>query len=116
MLTQFLGLANKLLRPRVIAETSGQSRCREPGGIHVALHLAQSDRAFGRLAVSMKDRVMRIFPTLVDQPVMRATCILYESIPVAIAVAVDPGESARNIGPNGASEREVAGAFVISAR
>src|SRR5205823_14815482 len=40
MLTQFLGLANKPLRPRVIAETSGQSRCRKLSGIHVALHLA----------------------------------------------------------------------------
>src|SRR5205823_8275502 len=116
MLTQFLGLANKLLRPRVIADTSGQSRCRELGSIYVALHLAQSDGAFGRLAVRMKDRVMRILPALVDQPMVRATCILYESILVAIAVAIDPGESAHNIGPNRASEDEVAGAFVISAR
>ena len=63
----------------------------------------------------MEDRVMGILPALVDQPMVRATGILYESIPIAIAVAVDPGEGARNIRPNRASERAIAGTFVISA-
>ena len=53
------------------------------GGVDVALHLAQRDRAFGERAVGVEDRVVRILPALLDQARSASARVLDEAVAVA---------------------------------
>src|SRR6267142_6630678 len=59
-------------------------------GMGVTLDLAQRNGSFGKPAVRVEHRVMRILPALLNQSVRRAALILDESVLVCIAVALQP--------------------------
>ena len=64
------------LRVRACAPARSRPSCRAQraatllGGIDVALHLGERDRPFGEPAVGVEDRVVRILPALVGEPLL----------------------------------------------
>src|SRR5437868_2057398 len=107
--TQFRGTAG-------MAERGCDLRGAEPGGVHVPLDLTQRDGTFGQRAVRVKNGILRILPTLLDEAFGRAAEIFDEAVPVGVAVAIDPTQCQLDVGPDGAQELEVADTLVVSRR
>src|SRR5947208_9080161 len=59
------------------------------GAINVGLNFAKSDRTFGQAAVLVEDGVVRILPTLIDQPFGILALIFYKAVTVRVAISVD---------------------------
>src|SRR4029077_7459633 len=72
------------------------------------LHLYWCDRRVRTRAVAEDHRVPRVLPVLVVEPVRRAPPVLDESVPVAVAGPVDPGECASRSALELADDRVVA--------
>lgn len=49
----------------------------------------------------MKDGIVRIFPTLMDQPFSIVRCVFYKSISVGVAEIINPVHRGPNMLPNG---------------
>ena len=69
------------------------------GGEHIALHLAQRDRAFGKAAVGVKDRVGRILPSLIVEAGDAAAVVFDKAVPVGIAAGIDPVQRRHDVRP-----------------
>src|SRR5262245_14603619 len=63
-----------------LATRRRQHRRANPGGVRVALYLAERDRRRGELPVGVEDRVLRILPSLVQQAVPAATAVFDEAV------------------------------------
>ncbi len=85
-------------------------------GIDVALHFAERDRRLGQRTVLVEDRIVRVLPPLLDQTAVRRARVLHEAVAVAIAVAIDPGQSGLDVRPELLDRREIAGPVVVAAR
>ena len=114
-LAQRLGLLRQLRGPVRPPQHGSQRRAGPPGGVDVALHLAQSDGAMRQRAVGVEDGVVGVLPPLVQQAIGRLPLILHEAVPVPVAVAVDPVQGGLDVGPQGVDEGPVAGALVVGA-
>ena len=79
--------------------------CRED----IALDLGQRDRAFGRTAVEMADRIARILPALVEQPELGAALVFDEAVAVEVPGVLDPAERRKRVRPQPIEQRVVAG-------
>src|SRR5215470_10425084 len=93
----------------------GQRRRVPFGAINVGLHLAQRDRPLGCTAILVKDRVVRVFPTLINQTVRVLTLVFYESVAVRIAIGIEPAERSLDVRPELPDGVEITGAFEILA-
>src|ERR1700761_308570 len=82
--------------------------------VDVSLYFAESDRALGETSIGVKDRVMRILPTLLNQAIRRETCILHESITISVAKVVDPVDGRSNIAPDRFHQLAIACSFKVS--
>ena len=65
---QPLGSCTPCCTPGVFTALSRQRRHREQRGVGVALHFDHRDRSARQAAVSVRDRVATVLPTLVSQP------------------------------------------------
>src|SRR5512147_2996112 len=86
-LVRFLEDTPRLLR---MAQRQGSSSCAPLGCKHVPLYFAQRDGPFRQTAIRMKHRILRIFPSLMDEPSCRSATILHEAIVIEISCLVDP--------------------------
>src|SRR4030095_15615902 len=84
-------------------------------GINVSLYFAQGDRRLGKNAVAVKNRVLRIFPTLMDETVFRPAAVFNETITICVAIATDPLKRTLNIRPNRLDKSAVTRALIICA-
>src|SRR5690348_9562014 len=98
-----LGL--QLSGARSFAENGCQPGRPALGRVDVALHFAQRDWSPCQRAVGMEDGIIRIFPTLLDQSILGMARILHQTVAVAIAVSVDPGQGAFQVWPNSPDQR-----------
>ena len=64
--------------------------CAPLGSEYVSLNLAQGDGTFRQRAVGVKNRVVGIFPALLDQAIFGMTRLFHKAVPVTIATIVDP--------------------------
>src|SRR5690606_38892916 len=83
------------------------------GCVSVSLHLDERDRRLRELAVLVEDGVVRVLPALVDEPVLGLPRVFEETIPVEIAVTVDPVERRLYVRPKRTYELHVAGPLPI---
>src|SRR5260370_20113171 len=78
------------------AEAAGALGGQPLGGVCVALRFAERDRAARELAVLMKDRVERIFPSLIAQAVLQSiaprAAIFEKAVDVGVARSRHPVE------------------------
>jgi hypothetical protein len=63
----------------------------------VALQLARPDRQRRQGPIGLDDRIPRVLPTLVIEPMRRAGLVLLQAIAIAVAVLVDPGDGGLGI-------------------
>src|SRR4029079_7358250 len=61
----------------------------------------------------MHDRILRVFPPLMNESFFRAAMIFHKQISVLIAVMIDPVQSERNIGPDAFNEVQITGLVVV---
>src|SRR5262249_49982754 len=61
-------------------------------GVYICLHLAKCNGTFCKRTVGMKHGIVRVFPALLDEASGRPAVVLDESVPVLIAVTIDPLE------------------------
>src|SRR5882757_5646467 len=64
----------------------------------------------------MKDRVVRIFPALLDQTLFGSPTVFYESVSILISVNVDPRKRQFNVWPERVYEVKVTGAPIKRSR
>jgi hypothetical protein len=76
----------------VVTDRMGQFGSGQPGGIGVALHLAERQRRVGKGAVGEVDRVARVLPPLVGQAVRRGPLVLEVAVAVGVTRAGHPVE------------------------
>lgn len=81
----------KRLRRFPLSRNGGQSGSFLFSGVNIPLDLAQGDGTFRHTPIRMKDSVLRIPPPLLHQTPGGAPHILDESVPIHIAVVIDPG-------------------------
>ena len=112
-LLQCVGGLLKLIRQLGLAKQHGQARRPQLGVIHIALHFAERNRRIGELSVTMKDGIVRIFPTLLDQTGCRAARILDKTVTIQVAITIDPIQRGENIGPDTAQESQVTRALIV---
>src|SRR5262249_490957 len=106
---EIFGGAAQLDRARVLAQGAGNSGGAHFRGVAISLHFAQRDGAFCQGAVSMKDRILRVLPPLLHKTLGRTAVIFDESIPIRIAMTIDPIQSQLDVRPYGADEVQVGG-------
>src|SRR5262245_1498080 len=77
---------------RFFLETYLPRQCRGclPGAVHVSLHFAQRHRAGDFRSVRMEDRVVGVFPTLVNQTGRSLPSVFDEAIAVFVAELLNP--------------------------
>jgi hypothetical protein len=63
----------------------------------------------------VKNRVLGIFPSLLNETVFRLTAVFDETVTVCVAIAIDPFKCALDVGPNRFHESPVARPLVIRA-
>jgi len=80
------------------------------------LHFAQSNRRLRHPAVRVEHGILRIFPALLRQSLGGALLVLHETRSIAIAVRVDPLQSALDVWPNLLHERQISRALEVSSR
>ena len=85
----------------------------EPGGVDVALNLAQGDRTLRQRAVGVKNGILRILPALLHQASGGTAEVFHEAVAIPIAIAVHPVQSHLDVGPYGTQKIEVARALVV---
>src|SRR5690349_382915 len=61
----------------------------------------------------MGDRIIGVFPSLVDQTIARLPVILHEAVAVAVSVVVDPAKRRFDMRPEIFYESPVAGPFIV---
>ena len=98
----------QVFRARAVVERAQQHRRLPPRAVTVGLHLAQRDRRLGQRAVDVEDRVARILPPLIDEPVRVPAGVVDVAVAVVIGEAVDPVERRVHVGPQRAGQRQVA--------
>src|SRR4030095_5572253 len=81
-------------------------------GINVSLYFAQGDRRLGKNAVAVKNRVMRIFPTLMNETVFRPAAVFDETVTIRVAVLVDPLNCAPDVRPDRLDKSAVTRALI----
>ena len=73
--------------------------CGSPGAIDIGLHFDERDRSFRQPAVAVKDGIVAVFPTLVDQPIYGLASVFDEAVAILIAVFLDPCKGGLDVGP-----------------
>ena len=84
-------------------------------GKDIGLNFAKSDGRLGHCAVCMKDGIVRVLPTLLNQAVSGALCVFDEAIVVAISVRIHPVQSGLHVRPNFGNEGNVVGTVQVGA-
>src|SRR5216684_7158141 len=87
-LREALGVEVEPIGEIIVAEAAGALGGQPLGGVCVALRFAERDRAARELAVLMKDRVERIFPSLIAQAVLQSIAPRATIFEKAVAVGV----------------------------
>ena len=85
--------------PARVSPSAGQFGGVVLGGVDVALHFAERDRALGQRAVVVEHRVVRVLPALAARAAVGRARVLDEAIAVGVAVAIDPGERRVDVRP-----------------
>src|SRR6266478_4029461 len=83
---------------------------------NVTLHLGKSNVPMGKAAILMKDRVLRVFPSLIDQSPLGRTLIFDKAVLVGVPGAIDPSKRSVNRWPELSKGLVVAGPFGIQTR
>ena len=96
---KLLRVVAQAISARRVAERVRDRRGVQLRVVHVRLHLAERDGRLGQRAVREKDRILRVFPSLLHEPRGRSPCVLDEEIAVAVAVAIDPFHRALDVRP-----------------
>src|SRR6516162_2299784 len=87
-------LGAQFSRPIGLAERIEDLRHANPSVVNVTLKLAERLGSLYQRAIGIHDRIARILPAHVLVASRRASLIFLESVPVAVAVFVNPGEAA----------------------
>ncbi len=66
--TKPLGLASQLLRARSVCQSVRHAGRRQTRFVDIGLHFTQGDWRLRQRSIRVKDRVVRVLPTLLDQP------------------------------------------------
>ena len=96
-----------------IAAGGGQPRGAVPGGVGVALNLAERDGRLGDLAIVMEDRVPRVLPPLLNQTRFAAAGVFNEAVAIDVAMFVHPLERREDVGPQPIDQAGVARAIEV---
>ena len=72
------------------AGNSAQTSRRQLRGINVSLHFTERDGRFRNRSVGMKNRIVRILPTLLHQPFGTMPPVFHKTVFVGISEFVDP--------------------------
>jgi hypothetical protein len=115
VVSETLGLATRVGRLLMETQCVGKFSCRLPGSVNVSLNFTESygSRYIG--SIFMKDRVLCILPTLVNEAVCRSALILDKAIAVLIAELFDLPQRSVYIRPNVSDKRQITGPFVVRA-
>src|SRR5690606_2364889 len=92
-------LAIEPFRDGWLADRASEPRRAAFRVVYVALHLAERDRARRERAVGVRHAVVRILPSLIREPARRLPKILDETVPVLVAVLVDPLDRPLDVRP-----------------
>src|ERR1700724_3211122 len=76
-------------------------------GKYVTLHLTKGNWAARQGAVGMENRIVGIFPALIDKARSRLPRIFDKAVPIRIAKRVDPSQSCLDIRPDRVDRSEV---------
>ena len=82
----------------------------------VALNFRDGDRPLGKLPVGVKDRVERIFPTLIGKPLFSSAPILGEAVIIDVGRAIDPIQGRFNHRPQFGEQSVITGALRVQSR
>src|SRR3954468_2438302 len=85
-LTESFGLPAQLIGALGRAEHVGKCRRALPGIVDVRLHLTQGNGRLRRRAVGVKDRILRVLPSLLNQAGRGLACVFDEAVTVPISV------------------------------
>src|ERR1700741_888770 len=96
-----------------MAEVLGDVGNSVSGGIDVGLDLTECNGGVCESAVAVKDRVLRVFPSLLEQAGLGLSGVLDEAISVDVAEAVDPVERGLNIWPDAFEKLDVCCALIV---
>ena len=110
------GLRLEPLRDVRLAEPQRASRGELFCGVDVALDLGERDVALRELAVGMEDRVERVLPALVGEPLFGGALVFDKAVLIGVAGTVDPGEPGLDRRPQLDQRFLVAGALDIAPR
>ena len=106
---QHLRLAQIGLGARRMAQRRGDLGGAAKRAVDVALHLAERDGPLGQRAVGVKDGIVRVLPSLLDEPLVGLARVLDEPVTVGVAVPFDPGQRVIDVGRQRANEGGVTG-------
>src|SRR5688572_29211114 len=95
-----LGPLPQRRRPNLVAAGGGDLGQAAVGGEDVALDLDQRHETGNGPAIEVVERVVAVFPALVDDvlPVGGADAILDQPVAVTVAVPLEPGQGAPDVG------------------
>ena len=99
----------------VAAEHACRASGKTLGGIDIALHFDERDRALGEPSVRMKDCILRVLPALVDKALLGRALILDKAVAILIGRSVDPGERRLDMRPEGAQRFFIARTLGVKA-
>ena len=91
-LLQRVGAGFEVERHRRLYKMLGKPGRREPGRVHIALHLTEGDRPHCEAPVGVRDRILAILPTLIQEPLRRLAAVFDKAVAVAITEALDPAQ------------------------
>ncbi len=83
------------------------------GPVHVCLNLTECDRPLCSRPVGMKNRVVRVFPSLMHEAAGRLSRIGGESRPSRVPIPIDPVQCPLNMRPQRFDKAEVAAPLVV---
>ena len=96
-----------------MAQRQGESSRAPLGGKHIPLHFTERNGPFRRAAICMKHGILRIFPSLMDEPVLRPAAVLHKAIAIEISRTINPLQRTLDIRPDLCDEGLIARPFVI---
>ena len=97
----------------VAAKPARAARRHSFRGVDIALHFNKCDGALGKPPIGVKDRIVRILPTLISQTLIAGALIFDEAVAVRIAWTVDPAKRRFDRGPKFGDGVAIASAFGI---
>ena len=87
-----------------------------PGGEHIGLDFGERDRASGERTVVVENRVMAVFPALIGEALNGPPPVFDESVPISVAVGLDPAERGLYVRPEAPARLDIVGAVEIFPR